>query len=71
MIFLDESYLPPVYSMRRQLRETVMSKKQRHIDAVQEAITEARRLNEAAGMTVFNPAAMDALKAMLRDLIGG
>jgi hypothetical protein len=48
--------------------ESVMSKKQRHIDAVQEAITEARRLNEAAGETVFNPAAMDALKAMLRDL---
>ena len=48
-----------------------MSKKQRHIDAVQEAIAEARRLNEAAGMTVFNPAAMDALKAMLRDLTGG
>lgn len=48
-----------------------MSRKQRHIDAVQEAIAAARSLNEAAGETVFNPAAMSALKAMLRDLTGG
>ena len=39
------------------------------IDAINEALYEISRLNQAAGETIFNPAAKEALEAVKEDSI--
>ena len=39
------------------------------IDAINEALFEISRLNQAAGETIFNPAAKEALEAVKEDSI--
>lgn len=42
--------------------------KQEKIDSLNEVLAEIRRLNAAAGHTVFNPAATDCLKAVIDEV---